>query len=157
MKNSKSLIIVGIISALILISIVSFSSSLDENKVKGQNNIVKDTGVYSGPVTITKYEHKLGENVFFQVKGLQPHEKGNIFVFTPKGILFKTYEYDGSLKSNFNQYFTPNTFKPYGICEPDDLVGKWKMVFEDNSYQPLEFEFINEFIRSGEVNIKVVC
>ena len=157
MKNSKGILIIGIVSGLILISIVSFSISLDENKVNEENNIVKDVGVYSGPLTITQYEHKLGESVFFHVKGLQPNEKGNIHVFTPQGILFKTYQYDGSVKSDFSQYFTPDTYKPSGICKPDELVGKWKMVFEDGSYPTLEFEFTNEFIRSGEVNIQVVC
>jgi len=113
--------------------------------------------VWSGPLGVTQYEHRLGENVYLQVRDLKSHEKGNFYIYTPQGILFRTIPYDGSLKTDFNQFFTPDTFAPLGICEPEDLVGKWRIVFEDGSYAPLEFEFTNEFIRSGEVNIQVEC
>ena len=78
-------------------------------------------------------------------------------IYTPKGILYKTIPYDGSKKSDFKQYFYPDTFKTLNICTPEDLVGIWQIVFEDGSYQTLEFEMTDEWIDGAEVSITIVC
>src|SRR3989344_9418923 len=52
--------------------------------------------ITSGPLTITQYQHKLSENVFIIVSGLEPNEKGSIRIFMPDGRLYKTIQYDGS-------------------------------------------------------------
>ena len=154
MKNVKALIFSGVIAGIIIVIVAYSINFQDENE---NNKIVKDTGVYSGPITVLQYEHRLGESVFLHIRGLKLHESGNIYIFTPQEILFKTIPYDGSLKANFNQYFTPDTSAILQICTPEDLVGKWRIIFEDGSYAPLEFEFTTEYIRSGEVNIQVEC
>ena len=160
MKNTKGLVLSGIIAGIIIVLVaysINFQDDNGTNNENKNNKIVKDTGVYSGPITVLQYEHKLGESVFLHVRGLKPHENGNIYIFTPQEILFKKIPYDGSLKTDFNQYFTPDTFTLLQICTPEDLVGKWKIVFEDGSYPPLEFEILNEFIEGGEINIQVEC
>jgi len=111
----------------------------------------------SGPFTILKYEYKLGERVFLVVDGLQENEKGNIKIFTPEDRLFLKIPFDGFGKSSFNQYFKPDTAKSGVACDPEELVGIWTVVFEGVSYQPIKFEFINEYIQGGEADIKYVC
>lgn len=113
--------------------------------------------LWSGPIGVTQYEHRLGEDVFFLIRGLQPDEKGVIGIFTPEGILYKSFEYDGAKKPDFNQYFYPDTFAEFNICVPEQLVGTWKVVFADNSYPPLEFVMLDEYIRGGEASVTVVC
>jgi len=152
---NRKIPIIAVSIGIVIVLIVFFSnlsSELDDIFVSKQHD-----SIWSGPLGVTQYEHKLGENVFVQVRDLKPHEKGNFYVFTPKGILYETIPYDGSLKTDFNQFFTPDTFKLLKICTHEDLVGKWRIVFEDGSYPSLEFEMLNEFIRSGEVNIQVEC
>jgi len=147
------IIAVPVCIAIILIVFFSnLSSELDDIFVSKQHE-----SIWSGPLGVTQYKHKLGESVFVQVKGLKPHEKGNFYIFTPQGILFRTISYDGSTKTDFNQYFTPDTIKVLNICTYEDLVGIWEIVFEDGSYPALEFEMLNEFIRSGKTNIQVEC
>ena len=141
--------------AIIIVLIVFLSNiyvEFDDAIINKQHE-----SVWSGPIGVTQYEHRLGESVFLQIRDLKPNENGNIYIYTPQGILFKTIPYDGSLKANFNQYFTPDTSVILQICTPEDLVGKWRIIFEDGSYSPLEFEFTTEYIRSGEVNIQVEC
>ncbi len=127
------------------------------------NNIIEDDVktehdyVWSGPLGVTKYEHMLGENVFFVIRGLQPNEEGTIGVFTPQGVLFKSFEYDGSLKSDFNVYIYPDTSVFGKICTPEELVGIWKAVFANNSYPPLEFEMLDEYLPGGEAGVTTVC
>ena len=111
----------------------------------------------SGPFAILKYEHKLGERVFLVVDGLKENEKGNIKIFTPEDRLFLKIPFDGFGKSSFNQYFKPDTAKIGVACDPEELVGIWTVVFEGVSYQPIKFEFINEYIQGGEADIEYVC
>lgn len=113
--------------------------------------------VWSGPISVTQYKHRLGDNVFFIITGLQPDEKGTIGVFTPEGVLYKTIHYDGSLKSSFNQFFFPDTTATLDICKPEQLVGEWKVVFADNSYPPLIFEMTDEYLPDSEHLVVEEC
>ena len=98
------------IAAIIIIASIGGIASLYSNEQT--NNIIEDDVktehdyVWSGPIGVTKYEHTLGENVFFVIRGLQPNEEGTVGIFTPQGVLFKSLEYDGSLKSDFNFYIS---------------------------------------------------
>ncbi|HXV66600.1 MAG TPA: hypothetical protein VD731_05210 [Nitrosopumilaceae archaeon] len=113
--------------------------------------------ITSGPLTITKYQHKLGENIFIIVNGLGPDEKGNIRIFMPDGRLYSTIQYDGSVKSDFNSYFKPDTSQIRKICEQEELVGRWPVVFDNNVYPPLVFEIINEHLDGPDVRLTKSC
>ena len=113
--------------------------------------------VSSGPLTITQYQHKLSENVFMFVSGLEPNEKGNIRIFMPDGRLYKTIQYDGSVKNGFNVYFKPDTSKTRGICEQEEIVGIWKVLFDNDVYPPLSFEILNEHLEGPDVRLPKSC
>jgi hypothetical protein len=113
--------------------------------------------ITSGPLIITKYEHKIGENIFIIVSGLDSNEKGNIRIFMPDGRLYRTLEYDGSLKNSFNSYFKPDTSALRKICEQEELVGIWKVVFDNDVYPPLQFEIINENIEGPDIRLPKSC
>lgn len=166
MEKSKSKkIAFGIIAAVIIASMVYVFALNDyvigcdiEVDPDCDDNIKKrHDSVSSGPLSVTQYEHRLGENVFFNINGLLPTEKGTIEVYTPKGVLFKTIQYDGSVKPNFNQYFKPDTLAVQNICTKDDLVGEWVAIFTNNEYMPLKFVMVDEFIIGGEKDIVPVC
>ena len=113
--------------------------------------------VSSGPLTITQYQHKLSENVFMFVSGLEPNEKGNIRIFMPDGRLYKTIQYDGSVKDSFNVYFKPDTSKALGICEQEEIVGIWKVLFDNDAYPPTSFEILNEHLEGPDVRLTKAC
>lgn len=113
--------------------------------------------ISSGPLTITKYEHKIGENIFIIVSGLNYNEKGNIRIFMPDGRLYRTLEYDGSVKAGFNSYFKPDTSATRKICEQEELVGVWKVLFDNDVYPPLHFEIINEHLEGSDVRLPKSC
>jgi len=125
---------------------------LDDVFIKKQHEII-----WSGVVGVTKYQHRLGDDVFLVIRNLQPNEKDTLHIFTPKGVEYKTIFYDGAFKSNFNQYFYPDTNANLNICTPEDLVGIWKIVFEEGSYDTLEFEMTNKWVGGAEASITVVC
>ena len=149
------------VGIIIVLGIFSFPNEIVcdiENDPDCDDHIKKQhESVWSGPIGVTQYEHRLGENVYLLIRGLQPNEVGTIGVFTPEGILYKSFEYDGSNKSDFNQFFYPDTFAEIEICKPEQLVGTWKVLFADNSYPPLEFIMTDEWLPGAEVSITVVC
>lgn len=161
------LIIIGI-TAIVAISIVLAGMN---NKPNSENILNETTtqieitpeghihpdAISSGPLTITKYQHKLSENIFIVVSGLRHDEKGNIRIFMPDGRLYKTLEYDGSVKNSFNAFFKPDTSQTRKICEQEELVGKWTVLFDNDVYPPLYFEIINEHLDGPDVRLPKSC
>ncbi len=155
MRKKTSLILGAIIAAVSIGIIVAFT--IEQPLISNDDEGKQHDYVTSGPVSVTQYKHRLGDDVFLVVSGLQPNEKDTLHIFTPKGVEYKTIPYDGSKKSNFKQYFYPDTFATLKICTPEDLVGIWKIVFEDGSYSTLEFEITDEWVAGAEASIKVEC
>ena len=162
------LIIIGI-TAVIAISIslagMITDKPIDKNTLNETTSKFEITpegrvhpdAVSSGPLTITQYQHKLSENVFIVVSGLEPNEKGSIRIFMPDGRLYKTIQYDGSVKNGFNIYFKPDTSKARGICEQEEIIGIWKVLFDNNVYSPLSFEILNEHLEGPDVRLTKAC
>src|SRR3989338_10481330 len=140
MKKFTSMIIVVVIVAAISVSIYFAITQIQDSPDEGFEWIT------SGPFSIQDYQHKLGENIFVVAYGIAPNEKGIIRVYTPKNIEYVSYSFDGSVKSDFNVYFKPDTLFIKNRCSPEDLIGIWKMEFEGVSYPPIQFELINEYI-----------
>ncbi len=162
------IVIIGI-TAIIAISI-SLAGMITDQPI--DKNILNETiskveitpednshpdAVSSGPLTITQYQHKLSENIFIIVSGLEPNEKGNIRIFMPDGRLYRTLQYDGSVKSSFNSYFKPDTSKSRGICEQEEIAGIWKVLFDNDVYPPLSFEILNEHLNGPDVRLPKSC
>jgi len=155
--NKKIPIIAGIIIIASITGIASMFSYVQTNNTFDDDIKKEHDYVWSGPLGVTQYEHRLGEDVFMVMRGLQPNEKGTVEIFTPLGVLFKSFEYDGSKKSDFNLYFYPDTSMFSKICTPEELVGIWKVVFTNNAYPTLEFKMSDEYLPGGEASVKTEC
>jgi len=145
LKQKKTILIIVVVAAIVsAIYFYDGQKSSDETK---------SYWISSGPFAIDKSKYKLGESVFLTVHGLKPNEAGNILIIRPNGDRWTTIPFNGTLKSDFNYYFKPDTSRVLKIYGPEDLVGTWKMIFQGLTYEPLSFEIINEFIRGGEADI----
>ena len=166
MKKIALPIIIGI-SVLVAVGIAYVGVVIDEpifvniptdsSNVKNQTIHDHPGALTSGPLTITQYEHKITDNIFMIGSGIGFEEKGNIRIFMPDGRLYKTIQYDGSLKDSFNVYFKPDTSATRKICEQEELVGIWRVLFDSNLYQPLEFEILNEHRDGPDVRLPKSC
>ncbi len=167
MKKITIPIIIGItaVIALSIIYVGMFSTEpIFQNTLPDKSSQIENLtdsshpdAIISGPLTITKYEHKIGENIFIIVSGLNYNEKGNIRIFMPDGRLYRTLEYDGSFKNSFNSYFKPDTSALRKICEQEELVGMWTVLFDNDVYPPLHFEIINEHLEGPDVRLPKSC
>jgi len=149
LKQERTIIVIAIVVAAIVSAIYFYGGqkSSDENKSQW---------IISGPFAIDKSKYKLGENIFLSVHGLKPNEIGKIIIVRPDGVEWTTIPFNGTLKSDFNYYFKPDTSAVLKIYEPKDLVGSWKVIFQGLTYEPLSFEIINEFIPGGEAEIRQI-
>jgi len=138
---------------IIVIVVTSIVSAIYFYNVQKSSDEIKSQWIISGPFAIDKPKYKLGENVFLSVYGLKPNETGNILIVRPNGDMWTTIPFNGTLKSDFNYYFKPDTSTALKIYGPEDLVGTWKVIFQGLTYEPLSFEIINEFIPGGEADI----
>jgi len=166
MKKRTVLIIIGVAVAIVL-GITAVGMLSDELIIKNIPTDAPSNGetpglghpdaLTSGPLTITKYEHKIHENIFMIISGLEKNDKGSIKIFMPDGRLYKTIQYDGLKKESFNQYFKPDTSKTRKICEQEELVGRWAVEFDNNAYPPLVFEIINEHLEGPDIRLPKSC
>ena len=168
MQKMAMLIIIGITAVFAIV--ITLSGLISEkpfekvvlNETTTKVEIIPEDrshpdAITSGPLTITKYQHKLGENIFIIVNGLGPNEKGNIRIFMPDGRLYRSIQYDGSVKSDFNSYFKPDTSQIRKICVQEELVGRWPVLFDNNVYPPLVFEIVNEHLNGPDIRLTKSC
>ena len=116
----------------------------------------------SGPFSIDRYEYALGEKIFVMVQGLEPEESGEILLLRPINQTHYTkwgsYFFDAKLKPSFNIYFEPTISKAKGVCDRDDLLGDWEILFFGTNYENLKFRIFNQTVPGDELKFsKKVC
>ena len=132
-------------------------------------NAEKEEGVpwreASGPFQIEKDQYYLGEKIFFNAVNIPADESGEIIFFRPapdginkypkefegvsselisKKVKYLGIKFDGENKQNFNQFFEPRFNEWRGICDRNDLLGEWRVVFSGTQYEHLDFTIINQ-------------
>ena len=150
---------IGLIFALVvaIAMIIIFVEPITITPPSKENDTFKDW-YRSGPFAINKSEYKIGENVFMIAQNLTPSDSGKAVFVLPNGTTkYIVIPFDGTQKSGFNQYFKPSISKARHICNTDDLVGEWTIVFQGTDYQPLKFTILNETVPSEIGNFQRVC
>jgi len=150
--------VVAIISVSVLISQNNESDLENETGIEITNPEVfvppKSEWITSGPFQIDRSWYRLGDTIFLRVGGLLVEERGEIaFLRQMNETHYKVYtstKFDGSIRSNFNFYFTPDFSSSLKVCSKDDLVGKWEVVFRGVPYESISFKFIDEILPGME-------
>ena len=103
-----------------------------------------------GPLQINKDKYLLGENVFVIIKNLQPMDQGTVQFFTPDGILYNEIGFNGSERDFVKKYFKPQLLKGKSLCDKEELVGKWTVMFKDYDMAKLHFEILPDVLPNQE-------
>ncbi len=128
-------------------------SSVDEYYEKGgkvSSIVYPDNPQFLGPLQINKDKYLLGEHVYVVLKDLQPQDKGAVLFYTPKGILYQSWEFDGSKNDFLKKYFKPQLLKGKNLCEKDDLIGEWTVMFRGYEMTQLKFEILGDVLPNQE-------
>jgi len=126
------------------------------NQQKAAVENTGSNGIASGPFSINKEKYRLGDYVFMVVEGLQPSDGGKMIIYDPKGGTFSTVQFNGTLKTEWNYAFKPDTVATEKLCTPQDLLGNWTIVFNGTSYKPIVFQVINEWVEGAQSDIKAI-
>ena len=103
-----------------------------------------------GPLQINKDKYLLGENVYVILKDLRPQDKGTVQFFTPGGILYDEMGFNGENKDFHKKYFKPGLLKSKNLCEKEQLVGTWTVMFEGYEQAKLYFEMVPDILPNQE-------
>ena len=115
----------------------------------------------SGPFQIDRSEYILGEKIFLRIGDLPYDTKGQVAFLRPlndtHNSVYITVPFDGTKKAAFNYYVEPQLSKTRGLCEIDDVVGDWTVVFRGTDYPNLKFEITEEMLPGTEDSFEPVC
>jgi len=147
-------IIIGVIVFQINDSTYQVSTPEDYKKSMGTQSVAHvvypDNPQILGPLQINKDKYLLGENIFVILKDIRPQDKGAIEFYTPNGVLYDTMGFDGNEKDFFKKYFKPQLLKGKNLCEKEDLVGEWTVMFKGYDMAKLHFQMTSDILPNQE-------
>ena len=103
-----------------------------------------------GPLQINKDKYLLGENVFVIVKDLRPQDNGAVQFFTPEGKLYDSMGFNGMEQDFQKKYFKPQLLKSKNLCEKEQLIGQWTVMFRGYEEAKLYFEVLPDILPNQE-------
>ena len=103
-----------------------------------------------GPLQINKDKYLLGENVYVILKDLRPQDKGTVQFFTPDGTLYNEMGFNGENRDFQKKYFKPGLLKSKNLCEKEQLVGTWTVMFEGYEEFKLYFQMMPDILPNQE-------
>ena len=103
-----------------------------------------------GPLQINKDKYLLGENVYVILKDLRPQDKGTVQFFTPGGILYDEMGFNGENRDFQKKYFKPGLLKSKNLCEREDLIGTWTVMFRGYEEAKLYFQMMPDILPNQE-------
>ena len=112
--------------------------------------VYPDNPQFLGPLQINKDKYLLGEHVYMILKDLMPGDKGAVLIYTPGGILYQAWEFNGDEREFQKKYFKPQLLKGKNLCEKEDLVGTWTVMFRSYNEMTLEFEMLDKILPNQE-------
>jgi len=164
---NKSVGIAVAVGIAIIIGVIGFQiydtsyqrSTVDEyyeDRSSVKNVVYPDNPQFLHGLKINKDKYLVGEKVFFSVQGIPMGLEDAVNFYTPEGILFVQYPFDGNEKTNFKHYWKPSLRKQLGICDVEQLVGEWTVLFVGLPDEKLHFQVTDEIL-PGHEEYYVTC
>ena len=158
---NKSVGIAVAVGIVIIIGVIGFQinettyqrSSVEEyyeDPLKVKNVVYPENPQFLHGLKINKDKYLVGEKIFFSVQGIPMGLKDAVNFYTPEGILYVQYQFDGNEKTNFKHYWKPSLIKRLDICDVEQLMGEWTVLFAGLPDEKLHFEVTNEILPGFE-------
>ena len=154
---NKSVGIAVAVGIVIIIGVIVFQmydtsyqrSTVEEyqkDQVGIKNVVYPENPQFLHGLKINKDKYLVGEKIFFSVKGIPMGLRDAVNFYTPEGILFIQYPFDGNEKTNFKHYWKTSLVKRLDICDVEQLVGEWTIMFAGLPDEKLHFEVTSEIL-----------
>ena len=149
------------IGIVVIIGIIIFQisetmweqSSVEEYYEKGgrvASVVYPDNPQILGPLQINKDKYLLGEHVYVILTNLMPGDKGTVQFFTPEGKLYQEIGFNGEIRDSQKKYFKPQLLKSKNLCEKEQLIGTWTVMFKGYERAKLDFEILPDILPNQE-------
>ena len=76
--------------------------------------------------------------------------KTRALFFTPSGKQFYEINIDGEKSSGFKQYFKPQLLANRQLCDVNELIGQWTVMFRGYEEAKLYFEMLPDILPNQE-------
>ena len=119
-----------------------------DGKVPGV--VYPDNPQLLGPLQINKDRYLLGENVYVLLKDLKAGDKGSVLFITPEGKIYDEWGFNGSEREFQKKYFKPQLLKSKNLCEKEQLIGEWTVMFKGYDMAKLYFEMLPDILPNNE-------
>ena len=103
-----------------------------------------------GPLQINKDKYLLGENIYVILKDLRPQDQGAVLFMTPKNVVYDEWGFNGEERDYQKKYFKPQLLKSKDLCEKEQLVGEWTVMFKGYEQAKLYFEMMPDILPNQE-------
>ena len=147
-------IIIGVIVFQINDTVYKVSTPEEYKKSMGTQSVAHvvypDNPQILGPLQINKDKYLLGENIYVIIKDLRPQDKGSVQFFTPGGVLFDEMGFNGGEKDYAKKYFKPGLLKSKNLCQKEQVVGTWTVMFKVYELSKLYFEMLPDILPNQE-------
>ena len=147
-------IIIGVIVFQINETTYQVSSPEEYKKSIGEQSVAHvvypDNPQLLGPLQINKDKYLLGDSVYVILRDLRPQDQGTVLFITPRGIIYDEWGFNGSERDFQKKYFKPQLLKAKNICEKQELVGEWTVMFKDYDLAKMHFEIIADILPNME-------
>ena len=121
-----------------------------EKDGKVSSVVYPDNPQLLGPLQINKDKYLLGENVYVILKDLRPQDNGTILFLTPENVIYEEWGFNGMEKEYQKKYFKPQLLKGKNLCEKEDLIGEWTVMFKGYDLAKLYFEITPDILPNHE-------
>ena len=149
-------IIIGVIGFQINDTTYNVSSPEEykESSSMGKQNVAHvvypDNPQLLGPLQINKDKYLLGENIFVILSDLRPMDTGTVLFITPGDVVYDRWGFKGDEREFQKKYFKPQLLKSKNLCEKEDLIGKWTVMFGGYDMAKLHFEILSDMLPNQE-------
>jgi len=158
---NRNVAIAVVIGIGIIISVIGFQiydstyqkSSTEEyykNESKVSTVVYPENPQYLYGLKINKDKYLLGEKIFMNIGEIPMGLKDYLEIYTPNGKKYLQIPLDGDKKSSFKHYFKPMLSLKSGICDKDELIGKWTILFTGSPENQLKFNVMEEILPYSE-------
>ena len=116
--------------------------------------------IRSGPFLLDRNEYILGEKLFVNLESIDKNTKGEMIfskiINNTHSYVYKQIEFDGSKPQN-NFYIGMNLNAYRGVCNTDQLVGDWELIFSGTNYESIKFKVLDQILPGSEKVYERVC
>ena len=81
---------------------------------------------------------------------MRPQDQGTVLFVTPGNKVYNEWGFNGNERDFQKKYFKPQLLKSKQLCDKEDLIGQWTVMFKGYEVSKLYFEIVPDILPNME-------